>query len=237
MTRHSARPPIRPWWVLVLGMGAVGCPTACLVELNLSDLEPTSEATAGEPGCSLPLAWCDGECVDTRDDEAHCGGCGDTCESGFVCEGGECVLPCLEPCDAVTEECVDASCICRVDLMRCGDECVDTHANFFHCGVCFRECESGQVCGEGDCLFDCGSNDECSGLCTDLDADPLHCGGCETSCEIDEVCLEGDCFYFDELDPEQCSSCPCPVCAVDDLQCCLVDDLGGEVCIEPAACP
>ena len=30
------------------------------------------------------------ECIDTKNDNEHCGGCGNTCKKGKVCVGGKC---------------------------------------------------------------------------------------------------------------------------------------------------
>lgn len=42
--------------------------------------------------CPPGLTLCDGACVDTSSDPAHCGGCGTICEQGASCSGGDCVV-------------------------------------------------------------------------------------------------------------------------------------------------
>jgi hypothetical protein len=41
--------------------------------------------------CTPPLTECDGECVDTRTDALHCGGCFRPCAGGAPCMGSMCV--------------------------------------------------------------------------------------------------------------------------------------------------
>ena len=39
------------------------------------------------------IAYCSNQCVDTSQDERHCGGCGRDCAMGETCEGGMCKAP------------------------------------------------------------------------------------------------------------------------------------------------
>lgn len=87
--------------------------------------------------CSAGLTRCDGECVDTSSDEAHCGGCGAACEPGenataAACESGACV-----------ETCATGFTFCA------GSGCVDLASDPDNCGACGyeavgRSCEGGQ---------------------------------------------------------------------------------------------
>ena len=47
--------------------------------------------------CDWPATLCDGVCVDTRTDVAHCGGCGRGCADGRRCAGGLCIAACEGP--------------------------------------------------------------------------------------------------------------------------------------------
>jgi hypothetical protein len=50
----------------------------------------------GEPSatCAVEETSCNGTCADTRNDPAHCGGCGIACAAGEACTEGTCQVPC-----------------------------------------------------------------------------------------------------------------------------------------------
>ncbi|HKP55864.1 MAG TPA: hypothetical protein VJV78_04060 [Polyangiales bacterium] len=56
---------------------------ACAVLGGLNDISMC--ANMGEK-----IAYCSNQCVDTSQDERHCGGCGRDCAMGETCEGGMC---------------------------------------------------------------------------------------------------------------------------------------------------
>ena len=43
-------------------------------------------------GCAPAHTECGGECVDTRTNENHCGGCGQVCDPMASCGNGVCVV-------------------------------------------------------------------------------------------------------------------------------------------------
>lgn len=49
----------------------------------------SSSGTGGTP-CGMGLSPCNGMCVDTMSDEAHCGDCFKPCSSGMTCQSGMC---------------------------------------------------------------------------------------------------------------------------------------------------
>lgn len=71
---------------------------------------------ANDPDCTDPCAagqWrCEGECVDIRTDEQHCGACANVCAAGEFCSAGLCIA--AQGCDAVCDG--DADC---PEQMRC----------------------------------------------------------------------------------------------------------------------
>ena len=71
-----------------------------------------------EPECLAGETVCAGECVNTSQDVAHCGGCGQACEVGQVCSLGVCSGGCD---DGLTE---------------CDGGCADTDSDPDHCGAC-----------------------------------------------------------------------------------------------------
>lgn len=61
------------------------------------------DSTGGGLECNPPLAVCGNQCVDTDDNPAHCGGCGNACAGDQICVDAKCVpLVCdpnsLSPC-------------------------------------------------------------------------------------------------------------------------------------------
>ena len=108
--------------------------------------------------CQEGESFCDGECVDTSSDPAHCGGCGSSCGEDLVCVDGSCAPPCED------------------NETQCGDVCADTQTSVEHCGGCDNACafdNASAVCELGLCAI---------GMCdsgwADLDDDPSN--GCET---------------------------------------------------------
>lgn len=106
--------------------------------------------------CEDELEPCDGSCVDTETDAAHCGACGAACETGDACVDGACQgdPPC--PPDGCLLE-------CPPNQVDCSGTCVDTAAHADHCGGCDRPCADGARCEGGACTEAC----EC-GLCAIL---------------------------------------------------------------------
>lgn len=134
-----------------------------------------SEAGAG-PGpmnCFPGLTNCDGECVNTDNNEDNCGACGNACDSGEVCDGnGNCEAGCNQ------------------GLVLCGGQCIDPDTSEDYCGAsgdCSDmgdgnssgvTCEGDEVCdGNGECSIECDPGlIVCDGQCIDPDTDDNYCG-------------------------------------------------------------
>jgi uncharacterized membrane protein YphA (DoxX/SURF4 family)/thiol-disulfide isomerase/thioredoxin len=131
---------------------------------------------------------CGKDCVDTRTDQIHCGGCYrpppmDRASSRRWRRPGQ-ATPCVSG-----EMCVDGRCV-DGDGSFCehvsGTVCCDgeeTGLNFDddNCGQCGSRCQSGT---DPKC---------CSGTCVDRFHDPRNCGACGKRCHDDEVCSKGEC--------------------------------------------
>jgi hypothetical protein len=75
--------------------------------------------------CVGGLAPCGGVCVDTSMDPGHCGGCGQACENGHLCQTGVCVGPgadgCTEtPVTGLSLSAVDAYQTLQIPIMEAG---------------------------------------------------------------------------------------------------------------------
>ncbi len=214
------------------GSSSEGTPDGSSGSTGGSGSEPEdSSTTAGsttldQPGseggdttsCPAELVECDGSCVDTRSDRAHCGACDDACDAGELCSGGACALTCggdtpdacasgcfdlqsnAEHCgecdNACTggAECVDGACACGADEEVCDDTCVDTQTHASHCGDCTTQCAQAEVCVTGECTTSCPTGQNaCDSLCVDLQTDPQNCNGCGVACGDGEQCVAGSC--------------------------------------------
>ncbi|MFT7625551.1 MAG: hypothetical protein ACI9WU_004742 [Myxococcota bacterium] len=127
------------------GQGAFGCgPTcddgACPGGWTCVDLG--QETVCAPPGanaetCTSGLTRCDGQCVGTQDNPAHCGGCGNQCPNGAECVSGQCECPQAAP-------------------VQCGDQCVNTQTDEVHCGLCDTPCaltNASAACNAGQCTL------------------------------------------------------------------------------------
>lgn len=75
-----------------------------------------ADADGGGLVCEAPTPTeCDGACVNTQDDENHCGACGTACQTDWTCESGVCTAP------PVVCESVTVSSDGNVQTIRVGD--------------------------------------------------------------------------------------------------------------------
>lgn len=88
------------------------------------------------------LEFCDGECVDLRDDLDNCGGCGDACGDGETCTEGVCSIACADD---------EESCYKLADDGDDSFVCVNVETDVMNCGHCDNECLAGEVCTSGVC--------------------------------------------------------------------------------------
>jgi Stigma-specific protein, Stig1 len=106
---------------------------------------------------------CSGVCIDIKNDESNCGGCGRACAEGNICCNGWC-----------TDTIHNAPGCCPPALF-CDGVCVNPYEDEANCGAC------GNVCGENqDCCID---NSTGSGIC--------RTRGTDLNCEQCFVCTNG----------------------------------------------
>ena len=87
---------------------------------------------AGQDGCPLEWARCDGACVHILSSTLHCGQCFHQCPVDQSCIRGECGNDCG-------------------NLTACGADCADLATDPLHCGTCDITCGEGQNCIIGVC--------------------------------------------------------------------------------------
>lgn len=162
-----------------------------------------TDETSGETGapCEGDTVDCNGTCVDTTSDPAHCGGCGLACDDGQACSEGSCT-------------------VCEVPTMPCEGACVDTTHDPAHCGGCGNACGPAQLCALGQCVDECPPPTmSCEGVCIDVGSDEANCGMCGTVCAADETCSGGQCSApADPCTNNTCSThgwCEAGVCICD----------------------
>ena len=131
--RARRRPRARHRLELALAMAAVACSGDGAAEPATDAATDAAVDAPGGPTCGgAGLATCDGRCVDTASDPAHCGACETACGDA-VCRASECVEACG-------------------DLVDCDGACVDLATSAAHCGRCDVACEPGELCEESECV-------------------------------------------------------------------------------------
>jgi hypothetical protein len=201
----------------------------------------TQCGAGGAVECATPMTMlelcdgtdddCDGmtdEPFDVMTDEANCGGCGNVCDAGLSCCGGECVdaTSSDEFCSATAgtcgAECDGTTC--------CGGGCADTDTDAMNCGACGNACDTGDICCGGECLDDDYDEANCGGCgitCSD-GANPDCCTGTcspDASCDITPAICTGMGLEFcdgacvdDDTDENNCGACG-TTCDAGDVCC------------------
>ncbi len=160
-----------------------GCPagTAYVFESCAPfDCGPNSLGTACHLDGGLnQAACCAAGCIDVTSDPQNCGGCGQSCGPGAICNAGNCwtVADCatsLSPFDyCVLPGNVDALGEC------CGGTCASTEGDDSNCGSCGIVCPQGSYCFDASCVFDGGLRASCDG---------------GAACPAGTECAQGDCL-------------------------------------------
>ncbi|MFO0560813.1 MAG: fibrinogen-like YCDxxxxGGGW domain-containing protein [Polyangiales bacterium] len=166
-----------------------------------ADASASDGAREAGPMCVAGTVLCDGTCVDTQADPAHCGRCSNPCPMGLICNSG--------------------ACGCPVDRSLCGGACVDTQSDPMNCGACGDACAPGQLCMMGACRIDCpmpGTICTAGGSmrCVDTRSDSSNCGACGAACSfanassscVSSMCTLGSCAAgFANCDANPANGC------------------------------
>ncbi len=128
-------------------------------------------ATCEAGACTCPPEnTCGTDCVDTMNDNMHCGSCNVACLGVASCTGGQCVCP--------------------TNSTVCNNICVDTTNDPANCGGCAKTCASGYSCVNSLCTC---LGTPCGTACIDTMNDPMNCGGCNMACPVNTQCTNGIC--------------------------------------------
>jgi len=126
----------------------------------------TGNPTDAHTYSTLPtLTSCSNACVDTNNDRANCGACGNVCTQGNLCINGSC--GCSSPGYAV-----------------CSGVCVNTSIDAKNCGACGNVCGADSYCQDGHCIPSaCPSGFyDCCGFCYPVGTKCPYTQGRNTVC-------------------------------------------------------
>jgi hypothetical protein len=142
--------------LVMLAVVLVGCPDTGIV-------------------CREGTNRCGTGCADYTSDRRNCGGCGQACAVGQVCEA--------------------SSCVCQAGTSLCDGRCVVLATDPANCGACGTSCAQGQVCERAQCKSACtaGVSLRCGDSCVDATTDVANCGGCGNACQAGQQCVAGAC--------------------------------------------
>jgi hypothetical protein len=147
--------------------------------------------------CAVGYAACEGACVDTVTDPAHCGGCSSPCAPGVACAGGACGGSLDGSLDGTAD---GAGGDARDDQGDGGGPCPPPpYVTAAACGACGIVC----VTPNSACILDANEEPrcmppcvaplvECGGKCVDLTTDPRNCGACGKFCPSN-ICVASKC--------------------------------------------
>ncbi|HAA54013.1 MAG TPA: hypothetical protein DCE42_04625 [Myxococcales bacterium] len=105
-----------------------------------------------------------------------------------------CQIVSKKSCQA-SEFCREGECLCRTELTRCGQLCLNTRNDPNHCGKCDNKCPDKTFCAAGSCVSECPAETptECGRSCANVSRDLFHCGSCGNTCKDGKECRGGTC--------------------------------------------
>jgi thiol-disulfide isomerase/thioredoxin len=121
-------------------------------------------------------------------------------------------------------------CGCPSHKSRCGNRCVDLHADRHNCGRCGHACGPAQLCNHGTCTCLPGET-ACGAGCVSVASDAQNCGTCGHVCPSGQACVSGACTVSCPSGQTICGSA-CVALASDPQNCgaCGTVCPAGDVC-------
>jgi hypothetical protein len=96
--------------------------------------------------CPDGLTFCNGSCINTRTNDANCGGCGTVCPADRTCCDGVC-----RQLSTHEGNCGVCGRACAARETCCNGTCRNLTTDEANCGVCGRVCTATQRCLAGIC--------------------------------------------------------------------------------------
>ena len=166
-------------------------------DLTPPDLMPPDITPPDIDPCGPGTTLCGGTCVNTTNDEAHCGACNSACKTGEVCSASKCLFTC----PASQTKCTGSG----------GKAyCASTASDNQNCGTCGKACAATEACSSGLCLFTCPSTQtKCTdsggkAYCANTATDNQNCGSCGNACAPTEACSAGGCLFTCPVGQTKC---------------------------------
>ncbi len=106
----------------------------------VGDPEPVCMGDDCTSACAEGRTQCGDFCIDTVNDGANCGACGNVCAMNEACLGGAC------------------GAVCASGYSQCGSVCSLLDADVENCGSCGNLCGAGQNCVSGACTVAGGTS-------------------------------------------------------------------------------
>jgi hypothetical protein len=154
-----------------VNVAAVECAASVCSSSCAPGFANCSQAETPDDGCETPVSA----------DAANCGGCGNQCPAGFVCQGGRCGCDFKNDCgNGSGVECVSNLCQCDLTACRPGERCRDASGD----KVC--SCNGAAACLDNELCCEAGG-------CTDVLSDAANCGACGRVCSTGFACVAGAC--------------------------------------------
>ncbi|MFZ5893113.1 MAG: glycosyl hydrolase family 8 [Myxococcota bacterium] len=127
---------------------------------------------------------------------------------------------------------------CASDRTACGTSCVDLKNDNLNCGMCGKQCGTGQSCSNSNCQCT-GGLTACGTSCVNTQSDGNNCGTCGTVCSGGQVCSQGKCSSSCASNEQMCGN-GCANISNDSVNCgfCGNKCAGGQACSNGACgCP
>jgi hypothetical protein len=156
----------------VTNIAAVQCTSGACSSSCMPGFANCTQTETPDDGCETPVT----------SDAANCGGCDNTCPTGFICSNGQCDCDSKNDCgNGSGVECVDALCQCSLAACRPGERC--------------RDAQGSKACSCNGGVDGCLANEFCCavGGCTDVQSNAASCGACGRACSPGFVCAAGAC--------------------------------------------